>query len=73
MSLDPFQEYCIRTVGRDMALRYIEVVKLTGHKPSTLYNARNTGDLIPVNGEVKRPVFHWPAVKQYMQTKGLWI
>lgn len=72
MSLDPFQAYCLRVVGRDMALRYADVSKLTGHKPQTLYNARNTGEITPVNPEAKRPVYHWPTVKSYMQAHGMW-
>lgn len=70
--LDPFQEYCLRTVGRDMALGYKELQKLTGFEAGTLYNARNNGEIIPVDPTVKRPVYHWPTVKQYMQDKGRW-
>lgn len=72
MSLDPFQEFCLRTVKRDMALGYAELEVLTGFKRGSLYNARNKGEIVPVDPTKKVPVFHWPTVKQYMQDKGRW-
>jgi hypothetical protein len=68
--IDPFQAFCQRTVGRDMALRYKDVVKLTGYDVTTLYNAKNSGELVPINPQAR--VFHWPSVKQFMQSKGRW-
>jgi hypothetical protein len=68
---DAFQEYCMRVVGRDRALRYADIQKISGRAVGTLYNARRDGKLIPVK-EKKCPVFDWPTVKSYMQDAGLW-